>query len=279
MRRFHARTTYPPGRRMRAKLGARGPGRTSGTPGRGDRVDARALERRRLGAARDAHEPGVSGERALGGLAHRRVGLDADDPRARLEEHPGENPRARADVGHDAAGPEAADAHEELAELGGISRPIADVVVDAVGEALLGIEGSGHGRTMGGVARVAPRASQSRLIDVGGGALHGRLLQCRTSSPCPSRAKSPRRSICVVFAQVRRCRTDGGSAITRPGSPRRRSSRSRRRRRGASAESSSRRGSTSSHRSSSSTSAPRPGARTPTRTPNRSSERGRAVSG
>jgi hypothetical protein len=105
----------------------------------GDEIDRAGCKRRRLGAALDALEAFVSSKRALGRYAHRRVGLDSDDTRARVEEEASQHPRARAHIGYDTRRSQPARVRQQVEQRARVARPEANVVVDAVGEAFLGV--------------------------------------------------------------------------------------------------------------------------------------------
>jgi hypothetical protein len=101
-------------------------------------LDAVGCERGRLGAAVDAAEAGVSPERCLGSGTHGGIGLDRGNPRPAPKQELGEDPGARAKVGHRGAALEPAAAAQQLDGLCRVAGAIARVVLYPRREAFAG---------------------------------------------------------------------------------------------------------------------------------------------
>ena len=97
-------------------------------------IDALPGQRGGLGGRSDAAKARLGTETRLGRRAHGIVRLDADDPRAALEELLTQNPRSRADIRHHGARGEPALSREQVDGRPRITRAVAPVVVRSSGE-------------------------------------------------------------------------------------------------------------------------------------------------
>src|SRR6266851_7953885 len=113
--------------------------------GGGDEINTGIGECSGFGRSFDAREAVVGGEIFFAGLAHFQVGLDAEDAVAVFKEKFAEKAGAGTDVSDDVVGAQAAIRAQKIQHGRGVAGAIADVIRDAIGEALFGV-GESHGR-------------------------------------------------------------------------------------------------------------------------------------
>src|ERR1700685_3516844 len=100
---------------------------------RRDEVHAVIRKLSRLGRSRKAGELGECRKQTLARLTHLRIGLNAENRVAVLEQDTSSNPRAGGYVGNPVTRRQAAFGLQGVDHLRRISRPIAHVVLDAIG--------------------------------------------------------------------------------------------------------------------------------------------------
>src|SRR5689334_12667779 len=110
---------------------------------RGHKIHGGRLERGGLRRAVHAGEPIVRSKIFLARFAHGLIGLDAENAISVSQEEFAQKARAGANVRDNVAVAQATFGAQEIANARGIAGTVADVVGDAVGEALCGI-GEGH---------------------------------------------------------------------------------------------------------------------------------------
>src|SRR6266567_2245342 len=113
--------------------------------GGGDEIDSRVAKRGGFGGGSDADEVLKIAQEFLAGLAHFGVWFDAEDAVAVFKEEFAEDACAGADVGDDMVGAQAAIRAQKIQHGRGVAGAIADVIRDAIGEALFGV-GERHWR-------------------------------------------------------------------------------------------------------------------------------------
>src|SRR6266851_1916119 len=113
--------------------------------GGSNKIDGRIAEGRGFSGGSDADEISEDAQKFFAGPAHFQVGLDAEDAVAVFKKKFAEKAGSGTDVSDDVVGAQAAIRAQKIQHGRGVAGAIADVIRDAIGEALFGV-GESHGR-------------------------------------------------------------------------------------------------------------------------------------